>query len=142
MSKKEKIDHIDLLAFLIFGVVALFVPAVVILQHFMGIDPLAVMGTGWVRTVFGVIFTILATLVCLLNFYLSIFVPWSYEREHGTMKDFAHTSGLPFIGGIFILFAGALMPASVFLGVFLLILYILDGNGLPWFFICLVREKI
>ena len=132
---------VDLVVLLLFAVVGLFVPTVVVLQHFIGIDLLAALGSGWVRTVFGVVFTVLATAVCLLNFYLSIIVPWSYKREHGTMKGFAHVSGLPFIGGIFILIAGALMPASLPLGIVLLVLYIIDGNGLPWFFISSIASR-
>ena len=141
-SKKEKMHRVDIIVLLIFSVVGLFIPAVIVLQHFIGIDLLAALNTGWVRTVFGVIFTVLAAAVCTWNFYVSIFVPWSYERKHGSMKGFAHTSGLPFIGGIFILFAGALMPASLFVGIFLLVLYIFDGNGLMLFLIYYLKEQI
>lgn len=144
MSKKptkEKIHHVDIVAMLLFAVVGLFIASVVVLQHFIGIDLLTVLHLGWSRTVFGVIFSVLAAMTCLWNFYVSIFVPWSYERKHGSMEGFAHTSGLPFIGGIFILFAGALMPASVPLGIVFLILYIFDGNGLPWFFISTIASR-
>lgn len=140
-STKEKMHGVDIIVLLLFAVVGLFVPAVVVLQHFLGIDLLAALGTGWVRTSFGVVFTVLATAVCLLNFYLSIIVPWLYKREHGSMKGFAHVSGLPVIGGIFILIAGALMPASLPLGIVLLVLYIIDGNGLPWFFISSIAAR-
>jgi hypothetical protein len=75
-----------------------------------------------------------------LNFYLSILVPWLYKRQHGSMADFVHMSGLPVIGGFFIFCAGALMPPSVLLGIFLLLLYVVDGNGLPWFFVSIIQN--
>ncbi len=132
----------DMIALAIFGVIGLIVPGVVVLQHFIGIDPLSVLHITWGGTFFGVAFTVLATLVCLWNCYVSIIVPWDYQRRHGSMAGFAHTSGLPWLGGVFILFAGALMPPSVLLGVFLLLLYVVDGNGIPWFFISFVRGDV
>jgi hypothetical protein len=39
------------------------------------------------------------------------------------------------VGGLFTLGAGALLPESAALGVFLLALYALDTGGMPWFFI-------
>ena len=145
MSKKptkEKTHSVDIAVLLVFAACGLILPAVIILKHFVGIDLLPMLRFGLVGTVFGVIFTVLATLVCFWNFYVSIFVPWSYRREHGGMEGFAHTSGLPLIGVVFVLLAGALMPVSTVVGIVLLFLYIIDGNGMPWLFICLVREKI
>jgi hypothetical protein len=58
------------------------------------------------------------------------------------MADFAGMSGLPVIGGFFILCAGSLMPPSVLLGIFLLLLYVIDGNGIPWIFISIVQNGV
>jgi hypothetical protein len=132
----------DVIALIIFATIGLIIPAVVALHHFIGIDPLSVLHIGWGRTVVGVVFTILATAVCLLNFYLSLLVPWLYKRQHGSMADFAHMSGLPLIGGFFIFCAGALMPSSVLLGIYLLLLYVIDGNGIPWFFIAIIQNGV
>ena len=136
------LSHEDVIVFIIFATIGLIIPAVVALHHFIGIDPLSMLHLKWGRTVLGVIFTILATGVCLLNFYLSLLVPWLYKRRHGSMANFAHVSGLPFLGGLFILFAGALMPPSVLLGSFLLLLYVIDGNGIPWFFISIIQNGV
>jgi hypothetical protein len=132
----------DVIALIIFATIGLIIPAVVVLRHFVGIDPLCMPHIKWGRTVVGVVFAILATGVCLLNFYLSLFVPWLHKRRYGSMADFAHMSGLPVIGGLFILFAGALMPPSVLLGIFLLLLYVIDGNGIPQFFILIIQNGV
>ena len=136
----KKIDPIDLVVFMIFAVCGLIPPAAIIGRHFYGIDPLLWLHIDWGRTVLGYLALFLASLVCLLNFYLSIYVPWAYEREHGSMADFAHSSGLPVIGSFLVFCAGALLPASPPLGVFLLAIYLLDGNGLPCILLSLIRN--
>ena len=132
----------DVIVIIIFATIGLIIPAVVALRHFIGIDPLSMLHITWGRTVLGIVFTLLATGVCLLNFYLSLLVPWLYKRRHGSMADFAHMSGLPWLGGIFIFFAGALMPPSVLLGIFLLLLNVIDGNGIPWFFVSIIQNGV
>lgn len=138
----SNLSHEDVIVIIIFATIGLIIPAVVALRHFIGIDPLSMLHITWVRTVVGIVFTFLATGVCLLNFYLSLLVPWLYKRQHGSMADFAHMSGLPMIGGFFIFCAGALMPPSVLLGIFLLLLYVIDGNGIPWFFISIIQNGV
>lgn len=129
----------DIIVIFIFGIAGLIIPSVVVMQHFLGVDPLSLLHLSWGRTGLGIAFTVLATLVCFLNLYLSLIVPWLYERHHGTLADFAGMSGLPIIGSFFVFCAGALMPPSVPLGIYLLLIYVIDGNGLPWFFISIVR---
>jgi hypothetical protein len=58
------------------------------------------------------------------------------------MADFANVSGLPVVGGFFIFCAGALMPPSAPLGICLLLLYVIDGNGIPWFFISIIQNGV
>jgi hypothetical protein len=138
----SNLSHEDVIVIIIFAIIGLIIPAVVSLRHFIGIDPLSMLHITWGRTFLGIVFTILATVVCLLNFYLTLIVPWLYMRRHGSMADFAHVSGLPLIGGFFIFCAGALMPPSVPLGICLLLLYVIDGNGLPWFFISIIQYGV
>jgi len=38
------------------------------------------------------------------------------------------------------MFAAALMPSTIILGVYLLLLYVIDANGLPWFLVSLIRN--
>jgi len=132
----------DIVVLVIFVIIGLIVPGVVVLRHFISIDPLSLLNIKWGRTVLGIVFTLLATGVCLLNFYLSLLVPWLYKRRHGSMADFAHMSGLPLICGFFIFCAGALMPHSVHLGIYLLLLYVIDGNGIPCFFVSVIRNGV
>ena len=132
----------DIVVLVIFLIIGLIVPGVVLLRHFIGIDPISLLNIKWARAVLGIVFTLLATGICLLNFYLSPLVPWLYKRRHGSMADFAHMSGLPLIGGFPIFCAGALMPASVPLGIYLLLLYVIDGNGIPCFFVSIIRNGV
>lgn len=127
----------DIIALVALAAVALLIPAVVVSRHFFGIDPVSMLKINWGRTVAGILFTVLATGVCLLNFYLATFVPWRYKQQHGSMEGYGHVSGLPVIGGFFILCAGALMPPSISLGVFLLLLYLIDSHGLPRIFLAI-----
>ncbi len=138
----EKMSSINTVVLILFAAVGLIIPAAIILRHFFSIDPLALLHLTWGRTVLGTIFTLLSTVTCLWNCYVSLYVPWSYEKEHGSMAGFAHTSGLPFIGGIFLFLSGVLMPPSVSLASYLLFLYAIDGNGMPWFFISIIRNSV
>jgi hypothetical protein len=132
----------DLIVLIIFATCSLFPPMAIIARHFFEIDPLAWLNLNWGRTVLGYISLLFATLICLFNFYVSIYVPWEYERKHGSMKDFAHMSGLPMLGSICVFCAGALLPSSVYMGTFLLLIYVFDGNGLPYFFFCVIRGDL
>jgi membrane protease YdiL (CAAX protease family) len=133
-------NRIDTIVMILFAVVALVVPAAVIMRHFFGIDPLALLHIGWGRTVIGVIFALLATAVTGLNVFLTIIAPWSHHRRHGSMDDYSNISGLPLIGGFFIFCAGALLPSSISVGIFLLVIYTLDTGGLPWFLYAVLIE--
>ena len=135
-----KLSREDVIVFILFAAIGLLIPVVVALRHFIGINPLSSLHINWGGTAVGTVFTLLATGVCLLNFYLSILVPWLYKWRHGSMADFRGVSGLPVVGGIFILCAGALMPSSVSFGIFFLLLYIIDGNGIPWFFVSIIQN--
>jgi hypothetical protein len=137
-----KISNGDLIVLIIFAICGLIPPIAIIARHLYEIDPLAWLNIHWGRTVLGYIFLTLATLICLFNFYVSIFVPWEYVRKHGSMKDFAHMSGLPMLGSIFVFCAGSLLPSSIYIGIFLLLIYVFDGNGIPHLFVCLIREGI
>jgi uncharacterized membrane protein len=129
----------DVYAIAIFAAIGIAVPAVVVLRHFLGIDVVPFINPQSVRTVVGVLLAIVATLVCALNFYLYFISPWLYRRERGSMDDYHAMSGIPIVGGFFILGAGALMPESHVTGAFLIALYALDTNGVPWFFFQVLR---
>lgn len=132
----------DVIVFIIFATIGLCIPTVVVLHHFIGIDPLSTLNLKWGRPVIGIVFTLFAAVVCLSNFYLSLLVPWLHNRRHGSMADFRGVSGLPVIGSLFICFAGVLMPPSVPLGISLLLLYFIDGNGFPWIFISFIQTGV
>ena len=75
------------------------------------------------------------------NFYLNVVGPWLDRRKPGDLEEIGHVSGLPVIGGIFIMVAAAMMPSSISLGVYLFRLYSIDANGLPWVVISLIRNR-
>jgi hypothetical protein len=95
-----------------------------------------------IAQVFGVLLSIAATLVCALNIYLSFISPWLYRKEHGNMEGYDAPSGLPVVGGFFIMGAAVLLPESLTLGIFFLTVYVMDTGGLPWFFIQMVRQSL
>ncbi len=127
-----------------FGLIGIAIPAVIALQHFSGLDPLAwLLEFIWSgqkvmafrtndlggRTFAGVMCTVPATLVCLFNF-------WRY-LQHG---EEGGGSGLPVIGSFFLLGAVAVMPGSVFWGYAFLVLYAMDTDGFGWFGIIALSE--
>jgi hypothetical protein len=128
----------DFYAGIFFAAVGIGIPAVVIAHQFFGFDPMAFAGLGSSRYVVGWTLALLAGVIALLNICLTYVVPWLHEREHGDMEDYSNSSGLPIIGGFFVLFAGALLPASPAIGVLLLVVYLADTGGLPCFFLTTV----
>ncbi len=121
-----------------FGVTGLAIPSAVAAHHFFGIDVMAFANLGLSRHVFGWSFAVMAAAVAGLNIYLSLIAPWRYKRETGSTQGYRSMSGLPAIGGFFVLFAAALIPASPIVGASLLLIYIADTGGLPWFFVSTV----
>ena len=49
-------------------------------------------------------------------------------------------SGIPIIGGIFLLGASLLLPASPIVGWLLLAFYLADAGGIPWVIFYLLRD--
>ena len=131
----------DVIVMVLFLTIGLIIPGVIVLQHFVGIDTMSLLKIKWGRTVVGIGFTLLASVVCIWNFYLHVVGPWLDRRKHGDPEEIGHVSGLPVIGGFFIMFAAALMPSSISLGVYLFLLYTIDANGLPWIVISLIRNR-
>ena len=132
-------SRVDLVTFLLFLSLGIAIPVVIVLHHFIYPEFLAWLAiTG--RAVVGILFAVLSLLVCSWNFYLAFVNPWLYRREHGSMDDYRASSGLPIIGGFFIAFAAVLLPASQAVGLALLFLYVIDGYGLPWVLVALIRD--
>ena len=137
MANLHRINIIVLALFLTIGMI---IPGVIVLQHFVGVDTLSLLKIKCGRTVVGIGFTLLASVVCGWNFYLNIVGPWLDRRKHDGGEEIGQMSGLPIIGGFLILFAAALMPSSTILGVYLILLYIIDANGFPWVVVSLIRN--
>ncbi len=131
----------DTIALLLFIIVAVGIPAVVVLQHFLGIDVLSVLRLGSGRTYIGAVFAVLATAVAGLNGYLNLVAPWLHKRQHGDMESYSHVSGLPVVGGFLVLFAALLIPASPAVGSYLLLVYCADSGGLPWFLLTMLIRR-
>ena len=134
------------------GLIGIVIPTVIALQHFAGLDPLAwLLESFWsgqkvmefrtdhlgARIVGGVFITVLATLVCLYNFWCYLY--WLYHRRQGN-KEGGFSSGIPVIGSFFLLGAVAVMPESVFWGIFFLMLYATDAEGFAWIMVFGLRE--
>lgn len=130
----------DIIVLALILTIGLIIPGVIMLQHFVGIDTLSLLKIKSGRTVIGIVFTLLASVVCLWNFYLNLLGPWLDRRKHDVVEEIGQMSGLPIIGGFLIMFAAALMPSSIILGVYLCLLYAIDANGLPWVLVSLIRN--
>jgi hypothetical protein len=128
----------DTVALLLFINIAVGIPAVVVVQHFLGMDLLSVLRLGTGRTYIGAVFAVLATAVAALNGYLNFVSPWLHKRQHGDMKSYSHVSGLPGVGGFLVLFAALLIPASPAVGSYLFLVYFADSGGLPWFLLTML----
>ena len=131
-------DPEDIVAGIVFTVTGLAIPSAVAAHHFFSIDVMAFANLGLSRQVFGWSFAVMAIPVAGLNIYLSFIAPWLYERETGSLEGYSGMSGLPAIGGFFVLFAGVLIPASPIVGASLLLVYLADTGGLPWFLVATV----
>jgi hypothetical protein len=131
----------DTVALLLFIIIAVGIPAVVVLQHFVGMDLLSVLRLGTGRTYIGAVFAVLATLVVALNGYLNFVSPWLHKRQHNDMKNYSHVSGRPVVGGFLILFSALLIPASPAVGSYLLLVYFADSGGLPWFLLTMLIRR-
>jgi hypothetical protein len=79
----------------------------------------------------------LATLVACLNFSLSFIRPLYFKIKKA---EYHFVSGLPGIGTIFLIFAGILLPKSLFLGYAALLIICLDTGGLPWFIVVMAYQ--
>ena len=122
----------DIIAGLIFAAIGVAIPSAAVAQHFFQIDIIAFAGLGFSRGVVGWSFGILAFAIAALNGYLNYIAPKLHERRHGTLTDYAHVSGIPIVGGFFVLFAAVLLPPAPWAGVLLLSIYLADTGGLPW----------
>ncbi len=138
---------VDIIGVFTIGLIGIVIPTVITLQHFAGLDTIAWLESIWwgsfsvrlldpdYRTGLGVAFTVVATLVCLFNF-------WRYQmsltyQRHG---EGGGGSGLPVIGSFFLLGAVAVMPGSVFWGYAFLVLYAMDTDGFGWIGIIALSE--
>jgi len=127
----------DIIGVFTIGLIGIVIPTVIALQHFAGLDTIAWLESIWwgsfsvrlldpdYRTGLGVAFTVVATLVCLFNFWR--YQMWLYYSRHG--RGGGGSSGIPVIGSVFLLGAVAVMPESVSWGIAFLVLYTMDTEG-------------
>lgn len=71
----------DVIIMVIFGVMGSLIPSVIIARHFFDVDVWVLLNLNWGRMIIGIIFTFLATLVCVFNFYFVILAPWFYQKK-------------------------------------------------------------
>lgn len=139
----DVLHWVDTAVLILFATLALAIPAVVVLTHFLGVEILPFIRPGTFRTVVGAVLAVVAALVCALNLYLGLIGPWLYKRSgmaEDDADDFGGPSGLPVVGGLLIAAAGALLPASHTVGPILLLLYAIDAYGLPWALVAFAKE--
>jgi hypothetical protein len=119
-----------------FGVVLAFSPLALLLAS------IAVGITRSQRPHFaGVGFIVAASVVAVLNFYLSFIRPRLFLLRRGSMDGYRHVSVFPMLGTILLtlgaLFGfGAIGSALIGIGAFAL-----DTGGSAWFLICTWRDR-
>ena len=86
--------------------------------------------TDWFRTAIGSVFAMLALLIVFLNIWLRWLDPWLYQRKYGK-SDYHGVSPLPVVSGFFCGAAAVILPASLLIGLGLLLLFAIDPVGLP-----------
>ncbi len=126
-------ERVDRIVKILFTAVAVAIPALIVVRHLLGWDPLAVLpekaSSG--MAVVGWVFLALGALTCAVNVYLYVIAPGLYRLKGDKEADYRGPSGLPGIGSLFIGCAALFLAPSVALGMVMLVLYFADSLGLP-----------
>lgn len=131
-DKVMKIEKIDLFVTFLFTLLLALSLYLVIGRHFYSLDFTRFITPDWFKIFLGVIFVILATLVCFFNCYLTFIAPLIYKIKYKGTQEFESISGLPVIGTIFIVISALLLPISIYLGYYFIFLLLIDANGMFW----------
>ena len=140
LSLKEKIDDFGFLALLVFFLVG--APIYVFKKHILGEQSAVLLGFSSFSGISGFIMLLLATYIVLTNIYLTFIRPRAYEKQHGSMEDYRNISPVPLVGSFLLWWSMVLLPSNYLIGVFCLMLFVLDTSGAPWAVVHLFREII
>lgn len=92
--------------------------------------------------VVAILLAVVALLIAMYNFWLCFLRPLLYRWHHGSMEGWRFISVAPVIGTLFIFASPLVAPggdrtAAAIGAVALLV----DTGGLPWFLICILRDR-
>jgi len=74
-----------------------------------------------------------ASLIAILNFYLSFVAGFLYRHRNGSLEGFRFVSGIPLLGSLLVLFASILGFGAIGTAISGIAIVALDSGGLPWF---------
>jgi hypothetical protein len=81
----------------------------------------------------GVGIAVFGLAIGILNTYLSFIRPGLYRQRHGSFEGYRFISGVPGLGTVFIIVAGAWGFGELLTTVIGLVALALDTGGWPWF---------
>jgi hypothetical protein len=127
----------------IFVALAAAIPAWIVAHDLRAWDPLARMPAAVLDgfAVVGGLSLAFGLLVCVANLHLRVAAPWLHRRNGGDPSAYDGPSVLPIVGSLLVAIAAIGLPPSPPLGIALLTLYFLDGGGLAWIAVALLRGE-
>lgn len=136
-EEKNRFSLADLAFVIGLAAVAVLIPIAIVRFHFLGHG---LSEHSPIQLTVGILITLLATLFVGFNLYTSFWRPWRYRRSHGDYEGYQYVSGAPGLGSILIGLAAFFLPSSIWIGVVLLALYLMDPGGLLVAAAVIIRE--
>jgi hypothetical protein len=128
----------DVLSFAPFLAASVAIPGIVVYRQLLGHSGVAPSNINWIM---GLVPLCFAVFVTLANAHLSFSRPWLHSLKNKSMDSYRFVSGIPVMGSIAILVSSLWSPPSFWIGVAMLVTYILDTGGLFVFAITVVVEQ-
>jgi len=111
----------------VLAVAVLVTVYVIIKKHVLGNVSTS---AGIIRWSVGVVFAAIAIVIVTNNLYLSLVRPLVYFVFQRDANHLRNVSGIPLLGSIAVIIAAVTLPANVYLGIALLVLFMIDPGGL------------
>lgn len=138
-NEQSQLSGADLLFLVGLSVAAILIPGFILKIQCLGGGST---DQSPLQLVAGILVGLIAVLLVGLNLYASFIRPWLHQRAHGDLDDYRYVSGIPLVGSLLLGLAALFLPASLWIGVLLLILYFADPGGILLAAIVILRECI
>lgn len=128
----------DALSFAPILAASIAIPGIVIYRQLLGHSDVEPSNMNWIVCFVPLYFAVFVT---LFNAHLNFSRPWLHYIKHKNMENYRFVSGIPAVGSIAILVSSLWSPPSLWIGILMLVTYILDTGGLLLFAVTVVVEK-